>query len=140
MQTGQTLIEAVVVIGVVVLLATGLIAGTTASLRAAQSGRARSQAVTLAQQGIELMRTLRDQQWSSFQAYTGFYCVADDHTLTPNASEDCPLDIETPQGNFGRSVHFDWQDPRMVVTVKVKYVDGALTRDSTLVTYFTQWR
>lgn len=137
---GQTLVEAVVVIGVVVLLATGLVAGTTASLRSAQSGRARSQAVALAQEGIEVTRGLRDEQWSSFQANTGYYCLGSEHVLSPYASEECPIEITTPQGSFGRSVHFNWQDPIMIVTVKVRYIDGTVTRNATLVTHFTQWR
>ncbi len=139
-QKGQTLIEAVVVIGIVVLLATGLVSGTTASLKSAQTGRSRTLAVSLAQEGVELMRTLRDQQWSSFQAHSGYYCLSSDHLLDPSVSESCPLDIVTENGSFGRSVEFDWQDPLMVVTVRVSYIEGASTRTTSLVTYFTQWR
>lgn len=139
-QKGQTLIEAIVVIGMVVLLVTGLVAGTTTSLKSAQTGRSRTQAVSLAEEGIELARTLRDTQWSTFQAYSGYYCLSSNHVFSPNGSDVCPLDIVTPQGSFGRSVQFLWQDPTMVVTVRVTYVEGGSTRTTTLVTYLTQWR
>lgn len=136
---GQTLVEAVVVVGVVVLLVTGLIAGTTASLRSAQSGRTRTQAVSLAQEGIEVMRGMRDENWSTFQGYSGQYCLGNDHVLTPSGGA-CTPNIVTPEGSLTRSVNFEWQDPRMVVTTTVSYIEGTGTRDVTLTTYFTQWK
>ena len=138
-QKGQTLVEAVVVVGVVVLLVTGLIAGTTASLRSAQSGRTRTQAVSYAQEGIEIVRGIRDQSWDTFQGYGGSYCLDSAHALTPN-SGTCSVNITTPEGSFTRSVSFDWQSPKMVVTTTVSYTEGEGEKDVTLVTYFTQWR
>lgn len=138
-QKGQTLVEAVVVIGVVVLLVTGLVAGTTAALRSAQSGRTRTQAVSLAQEGIEIVRGVRDNNWTTFQAYTGSYCLGSNHVLTPSGGT-CTPNITTAQGVLARSVSFDWQDPKMVVTVTVSYTEGEGSKDVTLVTYFTQWK
>jgi len=136
---GQTLVEAVVVVGIVVLLVTGLIAGTTASLRSAQSGRTRTQAVSLTQEGIEIIRGIRDENWNTFASYTGSYCLGDDRVLTVNGGI-CSPNITTPEGNVTRHVTFNWQDPRMVVTATVTYPEGETTRDVTLTTYFTQWK
>lgn len=138
-QKGQTLVEAVVVIGVVVLLVTGLIAGTTAALRSAQSGRTRTQAVSLAQEGIEIARGARDNNWTTFQAYSGLYCLGSDHVLTSSAG-DCSPNITTPESILTRSAAFNWQDPKMVITVTVTYTEGEEEKDVTLVTYFTQWK
>lgn len=137
--SGQTLVEAVVVIGVVVLLVTGLLAGTTASLRSAQSGRTRTQAISLAQQGVEIIRGLRDEQWDTFEVLTGAYCLGDDHQLN-TAAGSCAPNITTPEGTLTRSALFDWQDPKMVVQVTVSYREADTTRDITLTTYFTQWK
>src|SRR5688572_6650554 len=112
-QAGQTLVEAVVVVGVVVLLVTGLLAGTTASLRSAQSGRTRTQAVSLTQQGIEIVRGIRDENWDTFQGYVGSYCLGDDQVLTVSGGS-CSPNITTPEGMLTRSVSFSWQDPKMV--------------------------
>jgi type II secretory pathway pseudopilin PulG len=139
LSAGQTLVEAVVVVGVVVLLVTGLIAGTTASLRSAQSGRTRTQAVSLAQEGIEIARGLRDENWNAFEAYTGSYCLGDDRVLTISGGT-CAPNITTPEGTLSREITFDWQDPKMIITVVVSYLEGESTRDVTLTTYFTQWK
>lgn len=138
-QKGQTLVEAVVVVGVVVLLVTGLVAGTTASLRAAQSGRTKTQAVTLAQEGMEIVRSARDENWTTFQALSGDYCLGDDHVFTP-AVGSCIGTITTPEGTFGRTVSFNWQDPSMEVTISVAYLQGEEEQSTSVVSKFTQWR
>lgn len=138
-QAGQTLVEAVVVVGVVVILVTGLIAGTTASLRSAQSGRTRTQAVAYAQEGMEIVRGVRDTNWSTFQSLSGSYCLGSDHALTPSAGT-CSPNLTTPEGTLTRSVSFEWQDPKMVVTSVVSYTEGEGQKDVTLVTHLTQWK
>ena len=81
-QHGQTLVEAIIAISVVVMLVTGLIAGTSASLKTSQSGRSRYQAVKLAEEGLEYARSLRDTSWSTLTAYTGTHCF-DPSSQTP---------------------------------------------------------
>jgi Tfp pilus assembly protein PilV len=138
-QHGQTLVEAVVVVGVVVLLVTGLVAGTTASLRAVQSGRTKTQAVTLAQEGMEIVRSTRDQNWTTFQSYSGEYCLGDDKVFSASTGS-CMGTITTPEGVFGRTVSFNWQDPSMEVTVTVSYIQGEEEQGMSLVSKFTQWK
>jgi len=136
---GQTLVEAVVVIGVVVLLVTGLVSATTASLRSVQSGRIRSQAVSLSQEGLEIARGIRDENWDDFIGLVGQHCLGDNQQMAPSAGS-CTPNILTPQGSLTRAVTFDWQDPKMVVTVTVSYIEGEGTRDVTNITYFTRWK
>lgn len=136
---GQTLVEAVVVVGVVVMLVTGLIAATTVSLRSVQSGRVRSQAVSLAQEGIEIARGIRDDSWNDFDSYVGTYCLGEDRELTA-AAGSCLPNITTADGSLTRSISFDWQNPKMVVTLTVSYPEGEGTRTVDLTTYFTQWK
>lgn len=139
MNKGQTLVEAVVVIGVVVLLVTGLIAGTTASLKSSQSGRIRSQAVSFASEALEIVRSIRDENWITFLGYTGSYCLGSDNILTPTASA-CATNIVGAENSFARGVSLSWQDPKMVVTATVSFVEGEQVKDVTLVTYLTQWK
>lgn len=136
---GQTLVEAVVVIGMVALLVTGLIAGTTTSLKSAQSGRIRSQSVSLSQEGLEIVRSIRDESWSTFQGLSGTYCLGSDKILTPSAG-DCGMNIVQAENSFSRRVIFLWQNPRMVVTSTVTYVEGESTKEVSLETYLTQWK
>jgi hypothetical protein len=144
---GQTIVEAIVVIGVVVLLVTGLIAGTTTSLRTATSGRVRSQALKLAEEGLEFARNARDQKWTTFQSYSGWYCLGNTpQELEPSVDGSCGGNITTADGSFGRSINFSWDDAlvdiekKMIVEVIVSYPEGSQTKNIALKTYFTQWK
>lgn len=138
-RNGQTLVEVVVIIGVVVLLVTGLVAGTTTSLKSAQSGRVRSQAVSLATEALERVRSVRDQSWSALVGYAGLYCLGSDGVFTPSAGT-CSVNITDGENTFTRSVRFTWQDPKMVVTAVVVFIEGDSEKDVTLETYLTQWK
>lgn len=60
-QNGQTLVELVVVIGVLVIVVGALVFATIASIRNAQFSKNQAQATKLAQEGIERVRTGRDR-------------------------------------------------------------------------------
>jgi type II secretory pathway component PulK len=138
---GQTIVEAIVVIGVVVLLVTGLIAGTTTSLRSATSGRVRSQALKFAEEGLEYARTLRDERWDTFQTYSGLYCLASPaQELVESSNSSCASNITTQEGSFARSLDFSWDGDKMTVEVIVAYPEGTQRKSISLKTYFTQWR
>jgi type II secretory pathway pseudopilin PulG len=138
MKNGQTLVETIVVIGIVILLATGLIAGTTASLKSTRTARVKSQSVKLAQEGIERTRGLRDKNWAIFREYAGHYCLDTSGNFVQNVS--CPMDISTSDGTFGRGVQFTWNiiNERMEVLVSVQYLDGSDPKKTELTTYFTE--
>jgi type II secretory pathway pseudopilin PulG len=137
---GQTIVEAIVVIAVVVLLVTGLIAGTTTSLKSARNGRVRSQATKLAQEGLEIVRSIRDESWSVFAGNSGYYCLGSDEILTANVTETCAINIETTESSYSRLIQFEWLGNKMQVTARVSYLDGTDNRNVTLTTYYTQWR
>lgn len=134
---GQSLIEVVVIIGVVILLVTGLVVGTTVALRTSRLGRMRSAANKYAQQAMELARNLRDQGWIGFQEMSGLYCLGEDNVFPTSPSDSCTVNME---GVYTRSVVFVWNDPRMRVTATVSWNEGSSAHQSQLVTYFTRWR
>jgi type II secretory pathway pseudopilin PulG len=137
-ESGQTIVEAIVVIGIVVILSTGLIAGTTASLHSVRSSRIRSEAAKYAQEGLELMRTLRDENWTNFQNHNGNYCLGSDNILVSSAL--CESNITTPESTYTRSIQFSWLANKMQVTSTVDYPWVSTKRTVTLSTYFTQWK
>jgi hypothetical protein len=144
-ERGQTLVEAVVIIGLVVLLVTGLIAGTTMSLRTTGIARTRSEAVKYSQEGIELIRTIRDNNWGTFAGFTGWYCFGSDANNNPVAAlipkvGTCQPNITTSDNSFTRSVQFTPEANRTKITVSVQYAEGADTKSIDLATYFTQWK
>ncbi len=135
-QAGQSIVEAIVVVVIVVILVTGLVAGTTTSLKSSRSGKIKSQAIQYAQEGIELARALRDQGWTAFRAKTGDWCLTKEGEWR-SAGPDCPRDIDE---TFARRVIFRWDDPRMIVTVRVSWIDETGDRSVESTTYFTQWK
>lgn len=62
-QSGQTLLELVVVVGVSVLVIGALVFATVSSLRNAQFSKNQTLATKLAQERIERVRTGRDRNW-----------------------------------------------------------------------------
>lgn len=134
------LVEVVVAIGVVVLLVTGLIVGTSVTLKASQYSKARGQAVQYAQEAVEIARKIRDSGWTTFATYGGVsprsWCLdkAGVWTAMPGS---CSANIDT---FYTRQVTFTWDDPRMKVDVVVSWTDGNKTYTVPISTYFTQWK
>ena len=65
---GQSLVEVIVAVGAMSLLLVSLLALVSLSLRNSRLAKDRAQAVTLAQEGGELMRAYRDYNWSQLLA------------------------------------------------------------------------
>ncbi len=140
MNKGQTLIEIVVAIGVVVLLVTGLVAGATVTLKAAQYAREKSLAVRYSQEAFEIVRKLRDSGWETFLTYGSaggiIWCLDKAGSWTQSAV-NCPVNIDTI---YTRTVVFTWADPKMKADVSVVWTDGTRTYRVDQTTYFTQWQ
>ncbi len=135
---GQTLVEMIVVIGVVVVLATGIIAGTSISLSRGQGSQNRAMATTYAQEGIELARQLRDEGWTAFAAMgtaPTVYCVGADGAFL-QASPSCTPNISNL---FTRSVTLALSGPDMSVDVLVTWGANASGKVE-LKTTLTHWR
>lgn len=140
---GQSIVEAVVMVAIVMLLVTGLIVGTTRSVRNSRFSSTKGPAIKYAQEGLEIARSLRDNSWTSFlsrkDAPGPSWCVDESGTFTGagSAPEDCTVNIDN---TYTRSITFAWDGTRMTVTSHVEWQDGANRHSSELTTYFTQWR
>lgn len=137
-QHGQSLVEVVVAVGVVILLVTGIVVATTTSLRSGQRGKDKSFAIKYAQEGIEITRDLRSRGWTDFQSRDGLWCLAKDGTWT-KAGGSCDTNIDN---QYIRGVTFSWDNDkrRMDVVADVSWSDGATAREVKLETFFTQWQ
>lgn len=137
---GQTLLELIVSIGVVVFVMLGLVVAVTSSLRFSQASRYRSRAVKYAQEAIEMTRQLRDTNlWDTFIAYAGVtpkvWCLSKTGVWTPEDGNCQPLD-----GIFSRNVTLTWDDPLVRVQADVSWQDGSRVLHSQLDTYLTRWK
>lgn len=140
-QQGQSLVEMIVVVGMVVLLTTGIVAGTTMSLSRAQTSQMRSDALVFAQSGLELARKKRDQGWNAFAALgtpATIYCVGSDESFAPSQVPCTAANINTI---YTRSVTLTLGiDEVMRVVSSVSWGDQGPLHRIQLTTYLTQWR
>ncbi len=136
--SGQSLVEAVVMVGMVVLMVSGLVAGTTASLRHSKNVQYKSKALKYSQEGIELTRKLRDSGWSEFEEKVGTWCVDASGNWADAGGFPCMASIES---TYSRTITLTWDgSSKMTAEVSVAWSDGATAHTSTLTTIFTQWR
>jgi type II secretory pathway pseudopilin PulG len=140
---GQTLVEMIVLIGMVVLLTTGIVAGTTVSLSRSHLSQSRTSALALAQSGIELARGIRDNGWGAFEEMgkpgSKTYCVG----LTGNFVEGMCTGFNI-DNKFMRSITLKSTTISGVSTIKVtSHVSWADTTNPAnsmeLITYLTPW-
>jgi type II secretory pathway pseudopilin PulG len=141
-QKGQSLVEMIVIVGMVVLLMTGIVAGTTVSLSRSETSQVRSVALSHAQSGIELARAKRDSGWAAF-ALLGTspttYCVGADGVFNTGL---CTINMD---GKYIRSVSLQLTAVSLVSTMKVtsRVVWGDTANPSNavqLTTYLTEWK
>jgi len=118
---GQMLIEMIVVIGLAVILAIGIIAGTSTSLARTQGNQIRSSALQYAQEGIERMRQQRDAGWTAFASGAG-------------------TTIEETSGIYTRKITPTLSSDQMLIDVLVTWGDETQTDNKVeLKTILTQW-
>jgi Tfp pilus assembly protein PilV len=140
---GQSLIEAIVAIAVVVVLVTGLVVGTTRAISATTSARVRSVANKLVQDGMEYLRQQRNiVTWSEFSDYAGnTYCMKDDNTLVPGAT--CSASDQIVQSAIpplSRIAQFTSSGVNKIdVTIMVSWSESGTTRQSKATTSLTNW-
>jgi type II secretory pathway pseudopilin PulG len=75
--SGQTLIETLVALSVSLVLLSMATVATVTALKNAQNSKNQNQASKFAEQGVEIMRQLRDGDWTTFSTLSGNYCMAD---------------------------------------------------------------
>lgn len=86
--TGQSLVEVVVAVGAMSLLLVALLSLVVLSIRNSRIAKDRTQAVALAQGGVELMRAYRDYSWTEFNSFA----TGDDYVLTAGWTVEEGLD------------------------------------------------
>ncbi|MGB9585896.1 MAG: prepilin-type N-terminal cleavage/methylation domain-containing protein [Anaerolineales bacterium] len=122
---GQSLIEMLVAIAIVLVVIVALVAVTTVSIRNASFSRNQALATKYAQEGIEEARKLRDERGDSF--------------FVANPA-DCNIS-DTPATGFSRqrTCSFDG-NKTMTITVVVSWTDAQGIHKSELTTRLTNWK
>lgn len=130
--SGQSLVEVIASLGVVILIVAALVNLVTASLRSSNYAKTAAQANKYAQDGIEWIRSLRDSEdWDIFTSREGLWCLKTLEELTNYA--DCTIGTTI----FKREALISEDGTRLKVKITVKWNDQAGEHKSQVETIFT---
>lgn len=87
-ESGQTLIEVLVALSVAIVVVAAISVAVLSSLSGAQFTKNQNQATQYAQQGLELIRQIRNSDAATFAALSGSYCMAISCTTLKNSPTD----------------------------------------------------
>jgi len=123
-QSGQSLVEVLVALSLVVIIILGLVRVTITSVRNASFSKDQRTATKYAQEGLENARYLKEEDPALFWSKSGL------------ESEEI--------GRFTRETTYTpepgQEDEKMKVEVIVWWEDGANDHQSSLTTYLTKWQ
>ena len=98
-QRGQTLIEVLIGLATSVVVIAAITTATISALNNATFSKNQNLATQYAQQGMELMRKMRDSDWTTFSGLSGTYCLAKGCTKLSASSQNCWLPASGNQCN-----------------------------------------
>lgn len=125
-QKGQTLIEAVVALAVAITILSAIVVAVVSSLSNTQFTKNQNQANHYAQEGMEIVRQIRNASWASFVNLTNTqYCLlANSKTLDTRGAGGCGQNV----GIYVREIDIEHNSPSCVgisrVTVNVRWADA----------------
>lgn len=128
-QKGQTLIEALIGLAVAVAIISAIVIAVISSLSNAQLTKNQNQANHYAQEGMEIVRQIRNSSWTSFTNLSStYYCLsANSKTLTVKGVNGCGQNV----GIYVREIDIEHNSPSCSgisrVTVKVAWSDAKCT-------------
>jgi Tfp pilus assembly protein PilV len=143
-QSGQSLLEAVVAIGVVTVVLSALIAAISFSLANTQYSRNKAQATKYGQEAIEWLRSQRDAGWATFVSKAGA-AACESHIYCLNGLTVFPAAGACAAGAvfnaiFTRTATLTYQSADQVgVNVTVSWPQGNRNSNITLDTFLTNW-
>lgn len=133
---GQTIIEMLVAVGIIVVALTALVAATITAVRNAKFSQNTALATKFAQEGMEATRSIRDRSWTELQ--NGNHGLSWDVTQWSFSGFS-----DTPALGFTRVVNVaDSGSDKKLITTTVSWTDssGTGTHESKQVSYLTKWR
>lgn len=78
---GQTLVEVLIALGAATLIVSAIVVVVLSSLGNAQFTKNQNLATQFAQEGIEVVKSKAQSNWSSFSSYAGSYCLDQGSTI-----------------------------------------------------------
>lgn len=147
-EKGQSLIEVLTALAVVLLVIVALIRATTTSMKGSDFAKTQASATSYGQEAIEWIRAERDKSWDDFYSKATpdpglVYCLNSGLTLLSELSEGACTgdDSYSLDGKFKREATLtDLGGNKIEVKVTVSWQDSSGDHQSQLSTYLTNWR
>ena len=139
---GQSLVEVLVAVGAMSLLLVSLLSLISLSVRNSRLAKDRTQAVALAQGGIELMRAYRDYSWTDFSGVAGGtkYDLPEAWVVEDGLGAACNESAYTINNFYRRCVEIQGIDAQeMSVSVEVSWQEGNQVHQSIQETRLSVW-
>jgi len=142
LKQGQTLVEVLVAVGVTTLLLVAMVAAVTRSLSNAQFSKNKSQAAKYVEEGLEVIRSIRDNSvnWQAFSTSypEGVYKLNSQLALTANCTQADKISVSSI---FSRCVDIsDDGAEKKIIKVTVYWTDGSGAHSTYASTYLTSWK
>lgn len=102
-EKGQSLIEVMVALGVAVIIITAIVMAVVLAVINTQFAKTQNLATYYARQGMEVIRQISNSDWTTFESFSGQYCLNRDVTVPVAKGTDCEKDTIN---NFKREVDF----------------------------------
>lgn len=100
-QKGQSLIELIVAVGFAVVILSFIVTSIVRGMSLAVQTERASQASSYAKQGIEVLHQMRDRSWTSFNSFSGNYCMVNTCTTLTSSAGSCGPTGATCNTSFG---------------------------------------
>ncbi|MFC1627386.1 hypothetical protein ACFL18_02440 [Patescibacteria group bacterium] len=139
---GQSLVEVLVAVGAMSLLMVALLSLVALSMRNSRLAKDRTQAVALAQEGVELIRAYRDYSWTEIAAVSGVsnYDLPKNWIVEDGLSAACDLDNFTIYSFYRRCVQITPEDATTLeIVVTVDWQEGSREHQATQTTKLSLW-
>jgi|APSaa5957512576_1039674.scaffolds.fasta_scaffold78735_2 hypothetical protein len=140
--SGQSFIEVVVAIGAMSLLLVALLATISLSIKNSRLAKDRTQAVSMANEGVELMRAYRDYSFNDFfsEARVSSYNLPYNWRVEDGLFEDCSSTLFEIRDIYRRCVKLTSVDFNSVdVEVLVEWQEGSLVKETMQNTRLSKW-
>ena len=135
-QRGQTLVEVLAGLGMILIVVTALIGMGVVALKASTSARNRTVAAKLASEEMELVRGFRDSE-----GFSNLACSHASGKCHINASGGIDGDTETVQTNFTRYFTLSTVVAgKIKVIATVEWPESSGTKTTSVTSYLTDWR
>lgn len=121
---GQTLLETIIALSIIIIILSGIAFTTVSTITNAEYGKNQALSTKFAQEGIEILRKIRNNNYVGFRSYDGDYCLIGSRLDVP---EYCRPPNPPNLGNFYRSVSIEWSGCDIdvaKVSVNVSWTDG----------------